>query len=94
MIDSEVDVYPVGFMFDILYYYRAFKHKGIRLMPSLKRIFRAEVLFRKSYWNGFLAEPYNFPAGLRTCGHGWTKKRAMKKLNYYSKTRNVGVEYV
>lgn len=34
----------------------------------------------KNAFNGYLAEPVAFPAGLRRCGSGWTKKRALRSL--------------
>lgn len=36
----------------------------------------------KNTFNGYLAEPYEFPPGdyVRRCGTGWTKARAMRSL--------------
>lgn len=36
----------------------------------------------KSTFNGYLAEPYEFPPGdyVRRCGTGWTKARALRSL--------------
>lgn len=34
----------------------------------------------KNAFNGYLAEPRAFPAGLTRCGSGWTKKRALRSL--------------
>lgn len=36
---------------------------------------------RRSYWNGFLAEPVDLPDDAWTrCGHGWTRRRALRDL--------------
>jgi hypothetical protein len=36
----------------------------------------------KNVFNGYLAEPYEFPPGdyRRRCGTGWTKRRALRSL--------------
>jgi hypothetical protein len=36
----------------------------------------------KNTFNGYLAEPYEFPPGdyTRRCGTGWTKRRALRSL--------------
>lgn len=35
----------------------------------------------KNEFNGYLAEPTPLPAGLRRCGSGWTKRRAVRRLD-------------
>lgn len=35
----------------------------------------------KNTFNGYLAEPTPFPAGVRRCGSGWTKRRAGRSLH-------------
>lgn len=34
----------------------------------------------KNDFNGYLAEPYDWPAGLTRCGTGWTRRRALRSL--------------
>lgn len=70
-----VDVYPVGIL-------EAFKHHRVRSeLRHLKRHFRERDwnAIRNSF-NGYLAEPREWPDGLRRCGSGWTKLRAMADL--------------
>ncbi len=35
----------------------------------------------KNAFNGYLCEPTPFPAGVRRCGSGWTKRRARRSLD-------------
>lgn len=35
----------------------------------------------KNSFNGYLAEPTPFPAGISRCGSGWTKRRARRSLD-------------
>ena len=35
---------------------------------------------RRSYWNGWLAEPHQWPDGLQKCGQGWAPDRALASL--------------
>ena len=41
--------------------------------------------FKKHYWNGYLAEWHYPPANVMiyTCGHGWTKRRALRRFGHY-----------
>lgn len=73
----EVDVYPVGFFSDL-------RHGKVttRGFHSLchhvkERNWRGV----RSYFNGYLAEPKSLPPGLRRCGSGWTKRRALNSLD-------------
>lgn len=34
----------------------------------------------KNTFNGYLAEPYDFPARMTRCGSGWTRAGAMRSL--------------
>lgn len=94
---DEREVYKVGFLKDLSFYLTfrrtpvgRFEHRARNsFIYWLKRCWK-----RKSYWNGFLAEPSEWPEGLATCGHGWTKQRAMKKINKYCKRDLVEERYV
>lgn len=87
-INLEVQVYPVGVL-------EAYKHR--RLKKHLtgyvwtkikKRDFHA---VRMSF-NGYLAEPYEWPPGAypkgRKCGKGWTELRALIDLRDKIAKRN------
>lgn len=39
--------------------------------------------------NGFLAEPQPWPTGLRRCGSGWTRKRALRSLARHARRAGV-----
>lgn len=41
----------------------------------------------KNTFNGYLAEPTPFPEGLRRCGSGWTKRRALRSLERHGAAR-------
>jgi hypothetical protein len=60
-------------------------HPWWRLWRDLKvgtveRVRRREWRALKNYFNGYLAEPTPFPDGLRRCGSGWTRRRALASL--------------
>jgi len=75
------DVYAVGVLADL----RQFRDNrlalplGRRLKTLRYSFFRLGTLTRRSAWNGFLAEPRDM-TGLRRCGHGWTRHRALRDL--------------
>lgn len=84
-----VDVYPVGIQYDLWVSARMLRRGmwGLAWMQirNMLRLLRARVQrnrFRvlKLYLNGHLAEPYTWPKGLKLCGTGWTKKRALADL--------------
>lgn len=93
--ETEVDVYPVGVLDDLRFAYRAIRsghaREGYRKIRSSVRyvIERARAgnwrSVRNSF-NGYLAEPTPFPDGLKGCGSGWTKKRALRKLDERMRT--------
>lgn len=71
----NIDVYPVGVL-------EAWKQ---RRMPNYARYLKFQL--RKRNWrairnafNGYLAEPRDWPEGLTRCGSGWTKRRALDDL--------------
>lgn len=80
---SAVDVYPVGLFRDV----RQARVDRRRGRPAFRRLARTALRRRAwrrvSYWNGYLAEPSPWPDGLRTCGHGWTRRRALARLDRY-----------
>ena len=92
---TEIDVYPVGVLDDLRFAYRAIRfghcreaHRKIR--SQARRIIELALAgewrsVRQSF-NGYLAEPTPFPGGLKGCGHGWTKKRALRKLDERMRT--------
>ncbi len=91
------DIYRVGFFRDISNlcgYWRNAPGSIPHKMRITCRIFKSSLFSYKNYWKGFLAEPDPWPDnGLQNCGHGWTRKRALKKLNYYSRTQADGTGY-
>lgn len=62
-------------------------------LPYLSRQFSMMVREAKSKdwnslqntFNGYLAEPVNWPRGLTRCGSGWTKGRALRSLERQSR---------
>lgn len=74
-----ISVYPVGML-------AALQRGRIRQeIGYLRRQFRARGWRAiRSSFNGYLAE-VNYPGDLmhRTCGHGWTKRRAASSLGRY-----------
>ncbi|GAA2681812.1 hypothetical protein [Actinoplanes palleronii] len=89
-----VDVYPVGLLADLLMLRRALRLRHRHGIPwALRRLIaRARRLCSwghegnwgavKNSFNGYLAEPYEFPPGnyRRRCGTGWTRGRALRSL--------------
>jgi hypothetical protein len=81
---GEVDIYAVGLLHDIRLAVGGLRARGHRFHFARKLPRRLRSSWRKSsYWNGYLAEPAAIADGLNTwtrCGHGWTKKRALRDL--------------
>ena len=87
---GTIDVYPVGILSDLLPVLRVFDP---RIPFDDRRAARRRVLRRLRYgiasgryrsrnaWNGYLAEPRDFPPHMTRCGHGWTQKRALHDLH-------------
>lgn len=85
-VDDGIDVYPVGLFRDL----RQFRHDRLagaprrwrRLRHGLRTPLRAartrDWHHVKTYLNGYLAEPADFPPGLTRCGSGWTRRRALR----------------
>lgn len=87
-----IDIYPVGVLARLLRIRRAIASRRpelIRwalggLLTELRyvagRIRRSRWRDAKNAFNGYLAEPRHWPDGLRRCGTGWTRKRALRSL--------------
>lgn len=93
---KPIDVHPVGLLHDLRLFDSRLKlstswrqHRAAlrRLAHDLKRGIWNRARARqwralKNYFNGFLAEPTPFPSGVRRCGSGWTRKRALASLRH------------
>ena len=88
---AGVDVYPVGLLRDLRQFKGRLRHPPIgqrsawgRLLYDLRYplrlLRRGEWRALRMYLNGYLAEPSPWPAGLRRCGSGWTRRRALSSL--------------
>ncbi|QBI56845.1 hypothetical protein [Streptomonospora litoralis] len=94
-----VDTYPVGVLHDLLVAYRTFRYLGRSREAYSKLGHAARGLFeraRAGQWrevrtsfNGYLAEPTPFPAGLTRCGSGWTRAAALRSLRRHYR-RDIG----
>ena len=83
---GEIDVYPVGLLRDLRQFRRGIHrpHAVSRLRHSLAFPFHVardgNWRAAKNYFNGYLAEPREFPPGVKRCGTGWTQRRARRDL--------------
>jgi hypothetical protein len=90
---SQVDIYRVGWLHTLWYAARIFRTRPRGAREAWRNIWaqvRCDAHYvrhrrwhsLKSSFNGYLAEPYHWPAdgALRRCGSGWTKARAMRSL--------------
>lgn len=85
----KIDVYPVGVLAGLLWARRAAR-RGLwrvawdHLRSELRYVVQQAQARRwravRNALNGYLAEPIPAPEGLRRCGHGWTRRRAMRSL--------------
>lgn len=64
--------------------WRALRNEGKRAVIHVRHGNWRAV---KNQFNGYMAEPYHFPAHMRRCGTGWTYKRAMRSLRRNGWTR-------
>lgn len=64
MQQPKIDIYPVGLYRDVNEYLIR------RWQPKRFLSWFLQSWDRKSYWNGFLAEPYKMPEGYHQCGKG------------------------
>jgi hypothetical protein len=80
-ITPAIDVYPVGVFADIKTWAgnpdRTAAHR--RLARDIRRALHRRT-WRRYLLNGFLAEPRDWPEGLKRCGTGWTRCRALRDL--------------
>jgi len=76
-----IDVYPVGFFSD-LKIWAGNPDRGAARQRLWRDIHRAlsRRTWRRYLLNGFLAEPRDWPDGLKRCGSGWTRGRALRDL--------------
>lgn len=51
------------------------------LRTNIRQVKHGKWRALKNTFNGYLAEPTPFPAGVRRCGSGWTKRRARRSLD-------------
>lgn len=100
-----IDVYPVGVLSSVRRLWRVYTHPS--LPPVARRhawrhlradVRRTLTLARNGEWrnlknhfNGYLAEPTPLPGGLRRCGSGWTRRRALRSLERHA--RRPGVDW-
>jgi hypothetical protein len=89
---EHVDIYPVGVLTELLRLRRALTNYDAKATAWAVGRLRTELghiagraragdwRAVKNAFNGYLAEPTPFPAHMRRCGSGWTKRRAMRSL--------------
>jgi hypothetical protein len=77
-----VDVYPVGLLHDLRLAWGTVRHVPSRAGWALGKLGRGfgRGWRNRSYWNGYLAEP-TVEGQWTRCGHGWTRRRALRDLN-------------
>lgn len=78
------EVYPVGLLRDLRQFalgmHRPRAARRLRLALAYPVHLAMDGNWRavKNYFNGYLAEPAEFPPGVSRCGSGWTKRRARR----------------
>lgn len=82
MSDMRIDIYPVGLLSHIK---QGSVRYGVRYV--LKRARSGDWRAVRNYFNGYLAEPQEWPVGTvrHLCGRGWTERAALRRLH-----RNIG----
>lgn len=77
-----IDIYPVGLLHDVQKAWRSWRMAGRPPREVLWPLVRwfGRSWHRRSYWNGYLAEPVKCDASWTRCGHGWTRRRAYADL--------------
>lgn len=96
MHDLKIDIYPVGWLATVQRMWRYLTCAELaghrrQAWSELRKAWRYTAYqARRRNWravknafNGYLAEPEEFPLGdyRRRCGSGWTKRRALRSLN-------------
>jgi hypothetical protein len=78
------NVYPVGLLHDIRRTWATIRARvpDVSALEAVRRLGRdvRKHWRRRSYWNGYLAEPTE-PGEWTRCGHGWTRARAERDLD-------------
>ena len=92
----KIDVYPVGWLATVLRVRRYLTHPElaghrVQAWSEIRKSWRYTIYqLRRQNWravknafNGYLAEPEEFPDGdyRRRCGTGWTRARALRSLD-------------
>lgn len=101
--ERGIGTYAVGLLYDILRLIERLqmgKEHRQRVTPFRTFWFSFRMHWRnKSYWNGYLAE-WHYPPNdviIHKCGHGWTRRRALRRLGTYLVQSNLSwqeeVEY-
>ena len=95
------EIYPVGVLLSLQIIGRCLTVRGISREHRIRSIrFQSRYIIHTTWrhtkgrdWNalrkslnGYLAEPYDFPAYMTRCGHGWTTKRAINDLLRHEET--------
>lgn len=74
----SIDVYAVGILSALKYRRAGWLRREFRNLK--RRISERNWNAVRNSFSGYLAEPCPWPEGLRRCGSGWTKKRALNDL--------------
>lgn len=86
MTEPEIDIYPVGLFDDLKRWAgnpdrpEAWRRLLRDLRFPLRMAWARNWQAARNYFNGFLAEPEPYPSGLKRCGSGWTRGRALRDL--------------
>lgn len=79
---NGVDVYPVGLLADLRFVYGTVRRAPRHTREAWRKLRNGwrQGWRKRSYWNGYLAEPTPNVAWV-SAGHGWTKGRAARGLD-------------
>lgn len=86
-----IDVYPIGALKDLIHIRGAWRtgHLSVayaitraRIKYTALKVWHRKWHSLKCDFNGYLAEPRDWPPGLTRCGTGWTRRRALMSLRY------------
>lgn len=87
-----IDVYPVGILHELIiargmlrsrepWAWRQVRyHAKYEIKHLVGLIVARKWHHLRNHLNGYLAEPTPWPAGLKRCGSGWTRRRALADL--------------
>ena len=84
----DLDIYPVGVLAAIGMQKRrwAWLRRELRYIWGRARWGHWRAV--KNAFNGYMAEPPDWPDGVRRCGTGWTKRRALR--SWHRQLRKAG----